>query len=126
MSEKEFVSKRGEGEVVPTSFGELNWKITGAEFPDAEMTFGTCLIKPGERNALHSHPTCEEILYVVSGACDHKLGDAVYRLEAGDAIRIPRNIRHWAKCVGDEPLFAVIIFSSANRTAVNHEEQGAA
>lgn len=90
------------------------------------MTFGTCRINPGERNQLHSHPDCEEILYVVSGSCEHKLGDALYRLEAGDAIRIPRNIRHWARALGKEPLFALIMFSSGTRTAVNHEGEGAA
>jgi quercetin dioxygenase-like cupin family protein len=126
MSEDEFVSRRAAGEIVPTGFGELNWKITGAEHPGAEMTFGTCLIRPGERNALHSHPTCEEILYVVSGVCDHKLGEEMFRLGPGDAIRIPRGVRHWAKCVGDEPLFALIVFSSANRTAINHEADGVA
>jgi quercetin dioxygenase-like cupin family protein len=126
MREKDYVSKRLEGEIVPTSFGELNWKITGETFPGAEMTFGTCLIQPGHRNQLHSHPTCEEILYVVSGSCEHKLGDALFRLDPGDAIRIPRNVRHWARCIGDEPLFALIVFSSGQRTAVSHEDEGVA
>lgn len=126
MNEDEFVSRRLDGEIVPTTFGELNWKMTADTAADAEMTLGTCLIQPGQRNQLHSHPTCEEILYVVSGACEHKLGDAVYHLEAGDAIRIPRNVRHWARCVGTEPLFALIVFSSGRRTAVNHEEDATA
>nr|WP_105385449.1 cupin domain-containing protein [Neorhizobium alkalisoli] len=126
MSEDNMISKRLDGEVVKTSWGELNWKITAEAAPGAEMTFGTCLINPGERNALHSHPDCEEILYVLSGACEHKLGDAVYRLDVGDAIRIPRNVRHWARALGSEPLFALIIFSSGTRTAVNHEDASTA
>lgn len=120
------ISKRADGEIVPTSWGELNWKITAETFEGSEMTFGTCLIKPGERNQLHSHPNCEEILYIVSGTCEHRLGEAVYRLEPGDAIHIPKNVRHWARAVGTEPLFALIVFSSGTRTAVNHESDGAA
>jgi quercetin dioxygenase-like cupin family protein len=126
MTETDPVFKRADGEFVPTSWGELNWKITGEATPSAEMTFGTCLIHPGERNGLHSHPDCEEILYVVSGSCEHKLGDALHRLEPGDAIRIPRKVQHWARCIGTEPLFALIIFSSGNRTAINHEDEGTA
>ncbi len=126
MTQSNPVSARAAGEIVPTSWGELNWKITGETFAGSEMTFGTCLIKPGDRNQLHSHPDCEEILYVVSGTCEHKLGDEIYRLEPGDAIRIPRNVRHWARSLGPEPLFALIVFSSGTRTAVNHENDGAA
>jgi quercetin dioxygenase-like cupin family protein len=126
MSNDNPISRRADGQIVPTSWGELNWKITDESFAGAEMTFGTCTIRPGERNQLHSHPTCEEILYVVSGACEHKLGEAMYRLEPGDAIRIPRNVRHWARALGAEPLVALIVFSSGRRTAVNHEQDGAA
>jgi quercetin dioxygenase-like cupin family protein len=123
MTATDPVSKRLEGEIVPTSWGELNWKITDEAVPGAEMTFGTCRINPGERNGLHSHPDCEEILYVVSGACEHKLGDVLHRLNPGDAIRIPRNVRHWARSLGPEPLFALIVFSSGKRTAVSHEDE---
>lgn len=126
MVENNPISRGADGEFVTTSWGELNWKITAESMNGAEMTFGTCFIKPGERNALHSHPDCEEILYVVSGACEHKLGDATYRLEAGDAIRIPRKVRHWARALGTEPLFALIVFSSGTRTAINHEDEGTA
>ncbi|AHF88594.1 cupin (plasmid) [Rhizobium leguminosarum bv. trifolii WSM1689] len=126
MSDTDVIFRKAGGEFMPTTWGELNWKITGDDTPGAEMTFGTCRINPGERNQLHSHPDCEEILYVVSGHCEHKLGDALYRLEAGDAIRIPRNVRHWARALGTEPLFALIMFSSGTRTAVNHEGEGTA
>jgi len=117
------VFKKLDGQFVPTSWGELTWKITGEAVSGAEMTFGTCRINPGERNGLHSHPDCEEILYVVSGRCEHRLGDEMHLLEPGDAIRIPRQVRHWAKSIGSEPLFALIFFSSGNRTAISHEEE---
>lgn len=126
MGEANPVTREKDGETVTTSWGELNWKITDAAMPGAEMTFGTCRIAPGERNPLHSHPNCEEILYVVSGRCEHKLGDTIHQMGPGDAIRIPRNVRHWARCTSDEPLFALIVFSSGTRTAINHEGEGSA
>lgn len=126
MTIESFVSRAAAGERVETGWGALNWKITDKSMPDTEMTFGTCLIKPGERNPLHSHPNCEEFLYVVSGACEHKLGEETVRLEAGDTIRIPRNVRHWARALGSEPVFALIMFSSGKRQAVDHEGGGVA
>lgn len=121
MSADRFVSRAEDGERVPTIWGELNWKITGDSMSGAEMTFGTCFIHPGQRNPLHSHPNCEELLYVVSGTCEHQLGDDTVLLEGGDVIRIPQNVRHWARAVGTEPVFALIVFSTGQRRAVAHE-----
>lgn len=126
MTAESFVSRAADGEKMPTGWGELNWKITDQAMPGTEMTFGTCLIKPGERNPLHAHPNCEEFLYVVSGACEHKLGDEMVTLKAGDTIRIPRDVPHYARAVGNEPLFALIMFSSGKRQAVDLEGGGVA
>jgi quercetin dioxygenase-like cupin family protein len=126
MSAERFVSRTDDGERVPTGWGELNWKITGDSMAGAEMTFGTCFIKPGQRNPLHSHPNCEELLYVVSGTCEHRLGDETIMLGAGDVIRIPQDVRHWARAVGEEPVLALIVFSTGQRRAVDHEGGGVA
>jgi quercetin dioxygenase-like cupin family protein len=126
MTIEAFVSRAQAGDRVPTSWGELNWKFTGKTTPGAQMTFGTCLIKPGERNPLHSHPNCEELLYIVSGSCEHRLGEETVLLAAGDVIRIPRNVPHWARALGDEPVLALIVFSTPERQAVDLEGGGVA
>ena len=126
MTIETFVSRARDGERVSTGWGELNWKITDKLMAGTEMTFGTCFIKPGERNPLHSHPNCEEFLYVVSGSCEHRLGEDTVMLGAGDIIRIPQDVRHWARAVGDEPVFALIMFSTGKRQAVAHEGDGVA
>lgn len=126
MSAERFVSRTDDGERVPTGWGELNWKITGDSMAGAQMTFGTCFIKPGERNPLHSHPNCEELLYVVSGSCEHRLGEDTVMMGPGDVIRIPQDVRHWARAVGDEPVLALIVFSTGQRRAVDHEGGGVA
>jgi quercetin dioxygenase-like cupin family protein len=69
-------------------------------------------------------PNCEELLYVVSGECDHLLGEDLFHLTPGSVIRIPRGVKHWAKCTSDEPLVAVISFSAPDRRAENLELAG--
>jgi quercetin dioxygenase-like cupin family protein len=108
----------------PQDWGRLFWLFGSRETPGAELTFGVVEIEPGQRNALHSHPTCEEVLYVISGACEHRLGDEMIALRAGEAIRIPRGVRHYARAVGAEKLVAAIAFSSPDRTVIVHEEGG--
>ena len=83
-------------------------------------------IQPGQRNPLHQHPNCEELLYVLSGTCEHRLGDDRFPLAPGDVIRIPRGVPHWAKCTSAEPLVAVISFSAPDRQAINLDDDGVA
>lgn len=111
-------------ERVRMSWGELAWLIGEQQTPGAEQTFGVVTISPGQRNPLHMHPNCEELLYVVSGECDHKLGEEMMHLTPGSVIRIPRGIPHWAKCTSAEPLTAVISFSAPDRRTTNLEETG--
>ena len=98
-------------------WGELRWLIGGQQTPGAEQTFGIVTIHPGQRNPYHEHPNCEELLYVISGSCDHRLGDEVFAMTPGEVIRIPRGVPHWAQCTSEEPLVAAISFSSPDRKA---------
>ncbi len=96
-------------------WGHLSWLIGAQQMAGAEQTLGIVTIYPGKRNPLHKHPNCEELLYVVSGECDHKLGDELFHLTPGMVICIPRGTPHWAQCTGSEPLIAVVSFSSPER-----------
>ena len=109
-----------------TPWGALQWLIGGTQTPGAEQTLGVVIIQPGQRNPLHQHPNCEELLYVLSGTCEHRLGDDRFSLAPGDVIRIPRGVPHWAKCTSAEPLVAVISFSAPDRQAINLDDDGVA
>ena len=126
VDDAQFVARLEETPLTNESWGQLAWMIGAKETPGSEQTFGIVTIHPEQRNPLHSHPNCEELLYVISGECEHLLGDELYRLSAGSVIRIPRGVRHWARCTSTEPLTAVISFSSPERQAVNHEGTGKA
>lgn len=125
MTSSEFVRSIHNTPPAVQDWGQLIWMIGKNETPGAEQTFGMVTIQPGRRNPLHSHPNCEDLLYVVSGQCDHKLGEEMIQLSPGSVIRIPRGVRHWVKCTSSEPLVALIAFSSADRQAENHEGTGA-
>ncbi len=122
MARTDHVAELATTERADLSWGTLTWLVRNATMPGSEMTIGVVTIEPGKRNPLHSHPNCEEVLYVVSGTCEHRLGDEIFEMTPGAAIRIPRNIWHWARCTSAEPLVAVISFSSGDRQTVVHED----
>lgn len=113
-----------EAEQPPLEFpwGAIRWVCNRELDPETAMTFGLVEILPGRKNALHYHPNCEELLYVLSGECDHSLDGRVYHLTPGSLIRIPQGARHDAVNRGSEPVRCVIVYSSGDRQTVVVEE----
>jgi quercetin dioxygenase-like cupin family protein len=123
MSEKPATIVQAEGQP-PLEFpwGAITWLCNEEIDPETAMTFGLVQILPGQKNALHYHPNCEEHLYVLSGECDHSLDGQVYHLAAGSLIRIPQGARHDAINRGAEPVRCVIVYSSGDRQTIIVEE----
>ena len=111
---------RREGEQPALSFewGAIQWLCNGEIDPAAQQTFGLVFIHPGQQNPPHYHPNCEELIYVLSGQCDHRLGEAVIHLEPGSLLRIPTHAVHCATNTGWDPVRMVIVYSSAERETV--------
>src|SRR3954463_6412051 len=99
----------------------ITWLFSGQTAPGAEQTLGYVVIQPGQKNPLHAHPNCEELLYLISGELDHSLEDATYRLKPGDSIRVPAGVRHDARCVSDVPAAMVVCYSAAARGMVVYD-----
>ncbi len=111
-----------EGEALQFPWGAIQWLCNDQIDPEAEMTFGIVYINRGEKNPLHYHPNCEELIYVLSGQCDHRLGDEVFPLKEGMMLRIPRDVKHNAANTGWQPVTMVICYSAAERQTVFCEE----
>jgi quercetin dioxygenase-like cupin family protein len=121
MDKRTVIRSLADQPALEMDWGKITWLVDGRTMAGAEQTFGVVTINPGQRNPLHMHPNCEELLYVIAGECAHKLGDDIYTLTPGSVIRIPRGVPHWARCTSAEPLVAVISFSSPDRRAENLE-----
>jgi quercetin dioxygenase-like cupin family protein len=111
-----------EAPVEAFDWGTLQWLAAGRTVPGCLQTFGVSRIGPGSKNPLHYHPNCEEILYVVSGRCDHSLDGRWEPLAAGDAVVIPQGVRHNLVNTGDEDVVCIISFSSPDRQTVFLED----
>lgn len=104
--------------VLDMEWGEIQWLCGQDIDPDAEMTFGMVYINAGKSNPRHYHPNCEEHIFVLSGECDHTLGDEVYHLKPGMMLRIPRNVPHDAAVTSWEPCRMIITYSSGDRQTI--------
>jgi quercetin dioxygenase-like cupin family protein len=76
--------------------GRNDLSIAGREEIQVRADFA-----PGVAAPPHTHPG-EEIIYVLSGALEYRVGDAApVTLHGGDALFIPRGVVHSAQNVGE-------------------------
>jgi mannose-6-phosphate isomerase-like protein (cupin superfamily) len=100
---------------VEFDWGWIRWVMNADVDPKAEMTFGIVHVNAGQKNPVHIHGNCEEVLYMVSGSCEHQVGDKSVVLKAGDVIRIPRGVHHSARTFDKEPMRAIIVYNAGQR-----------
>ncbi len=100
------------------AWGTLQWLCNSTLFPGAQQTIGICEILPHQRNALHFHPNCEEVLTVLSGVGRHSFDGKWIELSAGMTIHVPSGVKHNFENIGDTPLTCLIAFSSGDRETV--------
>jgi quercetin dioxygenase-like cupin family protein len=69
----------------------------------------------GACNPRHSHPNCDEVLYVLRGRLQHETGGEIVILEAGDTLAIPAGVAHQAVNIGTEEADTMVVYSSGRR-----------
>jgi predicted O-methyltransferase YrrM/mannose-6-phosphate isomerase-like protein (cupin superfamily) len=99
-------------------WGTIKWVCSGKLIPGARQTVGVTRILPGQKNPMHYHPNCEEVLYMLAGQGRHTLDDRAVDLKAGMTIRIPAGVKHNLTNTGTEPLMCLVTFSTGERQAV--------
>jgi len=104
--------------VEKNSWGTLQWLCNGKLSPGAAQTVGIATILPGQRNPVHFHPNCEEVLHVLSGRGLQSYDGRAIELKAGMTIRIPAGVKHNMVNTGPETLKALISFSNGDRQTV--------
>lgn len=104
---------------IAEDWGSLCW-LASQTIGNAEgLTIGRVVIKPGRSNPRHSHPNCEEVLYLLAGRLEHTIGDETVVLEAGDTLAVDASVPHNATNVGDEDADMIVAYSSATRQFVH-------
>ena len=96
-------------------WGSLTWLASQPIGNAAGLTLGRVVIKPGMSNPRHTHPNCEEALYLLRGRLEHTLGGRAVVLEAGDTLIADAGVPHNATNIGDEDADMIVVYSSGDR-----------
>ena len=88
----------------------LMYKATGDDTNGALDVF-VLTIQPKSGPPLHIHHQQHETIYFLKGRHKVKLGDDVFRCEAGGFVYIPMGVRHAFMNVGDQPSECMVTFA---------------
>ena len=102
-------------------WGNLSWmsepRVTGT----TNMTTGYISIKPGKGHDSHSHPNCEEVLYILEGKGMQtiELPNETLKKEVkkGDLIFVPGGVPHSTLNTGNDELVFIAVYQFAGPEA---------
>jgi uncharacterized cupin superfamily protein len=87
----------------------VNGKTVGAKTISLRITD----VLPGEVcNPGHIHTECEEVIFILSGKGEIKIGQEISSMNPGDAIYLPTGIGHIIRNTGKEVMRMACSFSS--------------
>jgi quercetin dioxygenase-like cupin family protein len=115
-------ARRAEQVTADTSdWGTLRWLVNAKLDPGSGVTLGVTELNVGKTNPLHVHTNSDEVIYVLSGQCEQRVGKETVVLKAGDALHIPAGVPHQAKVLGNQPFRSVVAYNTGERqfTVVN-------
>jgi quercetin dioxygenase-like cupin family protein len=98
-----------------SAWGSLRWLVNAKLDPPSGITLGDVTTNPGQSNPLHVHGNSDEVIYVLSGMCEQRVGKETVILKAGDALRIPPGVPHTARALGKTPMRAVVVYNTGQR-----------
>ena len=78
---------------------------------DMESMTANIASSSGDGSKLHTQPDHDEIVIVIDGEAEFKVGDEVYRVGPGDFVFIPRNTLHGRVRTITESMSALSIYS---------------
>ncbi len=115
METKLITRNEAEASQITEAWGTLCWtanrQLAGLE----GLTLGRVTLNPGHCNPRHSHPNCDEVLYVLSGTLEHSVREQVMTLKAGDTLVIPSGVPHQARNLGSEVADTIVAYSTGQR-----------
>ena len=108
-------------EPVYYDWGAVKWVCNANVATGCEQSFGLVHVLPGRTNPEHWHTAAEEIIFMLSGECDIRVGERSYKLTTGQTMYISPGVKHELTNRGWEPAVYVASFSASTRGTLFEE-----
>lgn len=100
---------------IDEDWGSFMWLASQEIGNSQELSIGKVIIKSRKSNPRHSHPNCEEVLYLMSGSLEHTIADEKISVLPGDVLTIPPGVFHNVTNIGDGDAHMIVAYSEGKR-----------
>ena len=101
------IRKAGETPADNRRGGDVRTLLSPKTVGSTSGFMGVATIPAGDWISEHYHPYSEEFIYVCTGSLTARLDGEPHRVDAGQALYIPINVKHRLMNEGDEEAFIV-------------------
>jgi quercetin dioxygenase-like cupin family protein len=111
-------------EVKPAAYGwgSISFLSDAKVGNSPHVSMARVTLQSGKRNILHTHPNCDELLYLLKGSLRHRCGDKWIPMNAGDTLRVTKGVVHQAEVLSAEDADMIVVYSVGERETVVLEE----
>lgn len=86
---------------------DIRWLITDGNFGTNHSTMFHVIFPKGAYHGPHWHSKTDELLFTVRGHAIQWVDGEICHMDPGTAMYIPKNVIHWMRNDGDEPVEVV-------------------
>ncbi len=96
-------------------WGTMEWLADANTAEGLGLSLARMTVLPSKTSPAHRHPNCNEVIHVLSGSIDQRLGDTWQTCQAGDTVTALTNTIHQTRCTSDTPAILMIAYSEDTR-----------
>jgi quercetin dioxygenase-like cupin family protein len=96
-------------------WGTMDWLADADTADGLGLSLARMTVLAGKTSPAHVHPNCNEVVHVLSGKIDQRLGDRWTPCAAGDTITVLAGTVHQTRCTSDTSATLMIAYSEDRR-----------
>lgn len=100
------------------AWGSQVWMATRA-LTGSSLSLTRMILIPGHSGEAHRHPNADEVIYLIKGKVEVRVGDETFSLNATDTLAIPGGLSHQIHNPGIEDAELIISYSTGDREYVS-------
>lgn len=93
----------------------MEWLADASTLEGLGLSLARMTVLPGQTSPAHRHPNCNEVIHILSGSIEERLGETWTICRMGDTITAPAGCIHQTRCTSADPAILMIAYSDDTR-----------
>lgn len=96
-------------------WGAMTWHMDDGKVAGANVSVATMTVLPGKTSPAHRHNNVNEVIHVISGSTEQRVGDEWFAADEGSTVFVPEGAVHQTRNATAEPVTLLVTYSGGSR-----------